>query len=242
MMLPATRSIRSGGSVFAQQALRGGRAKPLRAFARRSSFSFGFMKRSCGLGAVAVTLSLCLGCSATPEDPTVLAGYADNSEGQSAAAEMCRSTRQFVSSSLDPSGLRRAWFLPFGSYDDGSFDFYAPMASEPADRASKAFYRRKVGQLTHYLRASDFAAALAGCLTQRHGYVRICQSRTPETFRASFTETRTGRSIEIVAAGESTAVLVAKKGWNGNLEQFLYRTSEDAPNRSMQPTCVNARG
>jgi hypothetical protein len=201
------------------------------------------MKRTCGFGAGALILNFCLGCSAIPEDPAALAGYSGSSEGRAAAADMCRSMRGLVSAPLDSSGLRRAWFLPLGFYDDGSFDFYAPMASEPSDNASKAFYRRKVGQLTHYLRAPEFAAALAGCLAERHGYVRVCQSQTPETFRATFTQVKSGRSIEIVAADESTGLLIAKKGWNGNLEQSLvYRSGGEAPNKSMQPTCVNARG
>lgn len=201
------------------------------------------MKRTRGFGAVALILGFCLGCSAIPEDPAALAGYSDSSEGRAAAAEMCRSMRGFVSARLDSSGLRRAWFLPFGFYDDGSFDFYAPMASEPSDNASRSFYRRKVGQLTHYLRAREFAAALAGCLDERHGYMSVCQSQTAETFRATFTQARSGRSIEIAAADESISLLIAGKGWNGNLEQSLvYRSGGDAPNTSTQPTCANARG
>ena len=201
------------------------------------------MKRAHGFATVVLILNCCLGCSAIPEDPAALAGYSHGSEGRAAAAEMCGSMRGFVSAPLDSSGLRRAWFLPLGFYDDGSFDFYAPMASKPSDHASKAFYRRKIAQLTHYLRAPEFAAALAGCLAERRGYVRVCQSQSPEAFRATFTQVKSGRSIEIAATDESASLLIAKKGWNGNLEQsLLYRSGGDSPNKFMQSTCVNARG
>lgn len=190
-----------------------------------------------------MTLSLLLGCSAIPGDPATLNGYADTKEGRAAAEEMCSSMRKFISAPLDSSGLRRAWFLPMGSYEDGSFDFYAPMASEPSDSASKWFYRRKAGQLTHYLRASEFAAALAGCLSERHGYERVCQTQTENTFRATFVQTKSERSVEIASADETTALLIAKKGWNGNVQESLvYRSTEDMPNKSVQPTCADARG
>src|SRR5688500_3538996 len=133
--------------------------------------ALGVMK-ICG---IVFILSFMSGCAAIPN------GYADNSAGRFSAAKMCKSMRAFVRAPLDASGLRRAWFLPFGSYEDGSFDFYAPMASEPSDAPSKAFYDNKVGQLTHYLRAPEFAAALAGCLSNRDGYERLCQSQTEDT-------------------------------------------------------------
>lgn len=196
-------------------------------------------QRICGWCTVALLVSFFLGCSAIPEDPAALAAYADSSVGRAAATEMCRSMRRFVSAPLDSSGLRRAWFLPMDNYDDGSFDFYAPMASAPSDSASKAFYQRKVGQLTHYLRAPEFAAALAGCLAERHGYTRVCQTQTPGTFRATFRQVRSERSIEIAAADESTRLLIAKKGWNGSVQQSLvYPSTGDATNTSVQPTCV----
>lgn len=135
------------------------------------------------------------------------------------------------------------WFLPFGSYEDGSFDFYAPMASEPSDAESKAFYENNVAQLTHYLRAPEFAAALAGCLAAQNGYERVCQSQTENAFRASFKDERTGRSIELLASQDSTTVLVAMKGWGGNLgESLMYKLHEETPNKSIQPTCEDARG
>jgi hypothetical protein len=150
--------------------------------------------------------------------------------------------RVFVRAPLDASGLRRAWFLPFGSYEDGSFDFYAPMSSEPSDAASKAFYENKVGQLTHYLSAPEFAAALAGCLSKRDDYERGCQSQSEGAFRASFQDEQSGRSVELLATKDSTSVLVAKKGWAGNLEESLmYKPSEEALNKSIKPTCEGAR-
>lgn len=118
------------------------------------------------------------------------------------------------------------------------------MASNPSDDASKAFYEHKVGQLTHYLLAPEFAAALSSCLTQRHGYVRLFQAQTAKTFRASLRETRSGRSIEISAAEDTTSLLIAVKEWNGNREEALmFRPrSEATPSKSMQPTCEDARG
>lgn len=148
-------------------------------------------------------------------------------QGRVIARERCESMRDFARAPVDASGLRRAWFLPFGSYDDGSYDFYAPMASEPSDDASKDFYDRKVAQLTHYLRAPEFAAVLAGCLQGRYGYERLCQSQTETTFRASFREKRTGRSIEIWAAERTTGLLIAEKNWNGDLEKALARDASD---------------
>lgn len=154
-------------------------------------------------------------------------GYADNWSGRAAAAKMCGSMRAFVRAPLDDSELRRAWFLPLGSYDDGSFDFYAPMASDPSDAASGSFYKNKVGQLTHYTTAPDFAAALASCLSPSYGYANVFQMQTKDTFRASFTHNRSGRSVEILAKDNSTTVLIAGKGWAGDFEQALvYKPNE----------------
>jgi hypothetical protein len=151
--------------------------------------------------------------------------------------------RSFAAAPLDASGLRRVWFLPFGSYEDGSFDFYAPMASNPSDDPSKAFYERKAGQLTHYLQAPEFAATLASCLTNRHGYLRLCQSKIETTFRASFRRTSSGRSVEISAAEKMTSVLIAERTWNGNLEEAMTFGSDDeaAPEKFTWPTCKDAR-
>lgn len=185
------------------------------------------MKRICAVAGPVLVLGVLSGCAAVPD------GYADSWAGRTAAAKMCRSMRAFVRAPLDDSGLRRAWFLPFGHYEDGSFDFYAPMASKPGDAASKSFYHKKVGQLTHYLTAPRFAAVLAGCLSRRSGYTRVCQAQTEHAFRASFTDTRSGRSVEILAEEQSTTVLVARKGWNGDLEKSLkYETSEQTPDQS----------
>jgi hypothetical protein len=159
-------------------------------------------------------------------------------QGRAIARERCESVRDFARAQVDASGLRRAWFLPFGSYEDGSYDFYAPMASDPSDDASKAFYDRKVAQLTHYLRAPEFAAVLAGCLQGRYGYERLCQSQTESTFRASFRDKRTGRSVEIWAAARTTGLLIAEKIWNGDLSDALVRNSDDEnpPNQCMATT------
>jgi hypothetical protein len=187
------------------------------------------------IGLLAIAVS---GCGSVP------AGYANNSAGRASAAEMCESVRTFTRASLDAEGLRRAWFLPFGSSEDGSFDFYAPMASRPSDPASKAFYEQRVGQLTHYTRAPEFAEALASCLGERYGYARSCEARSKDAFRASFIDRRTQRSIEIVAANDTTSVLIADGTWKGDIEQALRYESdvEKTPNKSMQPTCEDARG
>jgi hypothetical protein len=186
-----------------------------------------------GVSTAAAILYLLSGCSSAP----------DGRQGRGATAELCDSMRSFVAAPLDASGLRRAWFLPFGSYEDGSFDFYAPMASNRSDGPSKAFYERKAGQLTHYLRAPEFAATLASCLTNRHGYLRLCQLITETTFRASFRQTSSGRSVEIAAAEKTTSVLIAEGTWKGNLEQALTFGSDDkaAPDKSTQPVCKDAR-
>lgn len=173
------------------------------------------MKKIRVIASMVVTLGTASGCATVPD------GYADSFAGRAAAAETCRSAREFVRAPLDDSGLRRAWFLPFGSSGDGSIDFYAPMASEPSDAASKKFYWNKVGQLTHYLRAPEFAESLANCLTRRAGFERAGESRTGESFRASFTELRSGRSIEIRATADRSVFLIADRRWNGDLEVAL---------------------
>ena len=181
---------------------------------------------------IASMLYLGSGCGVVP------AGYAKNQGGRVEAADMCESVRAFARAPVDNAGLRRAWFLPFGVYED-AIDFYAPMASSPSDDASKAFYANKVGQLTHYLRAPQFAASVATCLSRRYGYVSVCHRKTEETFRASFRDTRSGRSVEIAAAQKTTSVLIADKAWKGDLEQALtFGSSGDrTPDKYMQPTC-----
>jgi hypothetical protein len=198
------------------------------------------MKTALEPAAVACTASLVLfmsGCGSVPS------GYANNSAGRASASEMCRAVRIFTRSSLDVEGLRRAWFLPFGSSEDGSIDFYAPMASKPGDDASKAFYRQRVGQLTHYAPAPEFAEALASCLRKRDGYVRSCQAKTEDTFRASFVDRTTGRSIELSAANDTTSVLIAAGTWTGDIQHALRFGSdvEHPQGKSVQPTCEDAR-
>lgn len=190
------------------------------------------------VGCAGLFISLASGCGSVP------AGYANNSAGRASAAEMCTSVRSFTRAPLDSAGLRRAWFLPFGSYEVGSFDFYAPMASSPSDDASKAFYERRVGQLTHYTRAAEFAEALASCLRKQHGYVDICHAGTEKTFRASFIDRKTRRSIEISASNDTTSVLIAHEAWQGDIDEALrYQPNvEETPSKSMQPTCEDIRG
>jgi hypothetical protein len=156
---------------------------------------------------------------------------------------MCESMRAFTRSSLDTSGLRRAWFLPFGSYEDGSFDFYAPMASSPSDDASKAFYDKRVGQLTHYTVAPEFAKALVSCLSARYGYSTSCEAGDEETFRASLADKTTGRLIEISAADDTTSILIAEGGWSGDIAQAMRYSSdaEETPNKPIHATCEDAR-
>jgi hypothetical protein len=137
-----------------------------------------------GVSTAAAILYLLSGCSSAP------ASYADNHEGRAAAAELCDSMRTFVAAPLDASGLRRAWFLPFGSYED----------------------------------------------------LRLCQLKTETTFRASFRQTSSGRSVEISAAEKTTSVLIAERTWKGDLEQALTFGSDDeaAPDKSTQPMCKDA--
>ena len=204
------------------------RSKPIARKTRSGlTAALGVMTKICG---VILILGVAPGCAAVPY------GYANNSEGRAAAATMCKSMREFVNAPVDASGLRRAWFLNGG-------DFYAPMASDPSDAASRAFYESGVGRLTHYLWAPEFAAALASCLSQKEGYARVCQSQAEDAFRASFEDKQTGRSVELLAAEGVTSVLVAEEGWAGDLEKSLsFSTTEETPNKSIQPTCEDARG
>jgi hypothetical protein len=157
--------------------------------------------------------------------------------------EMCRSVRTFTRASLDAEGMRRAWFLPFGALGDGEVDFYAPMASNPGDDASSAFYHQRVGQLTHYLVAPEFAEALASCLRAQDGYVRSCRARTEETFRASFVDHTTARAIEISASNGITGVLIVRGTWDGDIQQALRFGSraEWTSDNSAAPACQGSR-
>lgn len=177
-------------------------------------------------------------CSAVPY------GYAHNRDGRASAARMCESMRSFARASLDAEGLRRAWFLPFGSVGDGSVDFYAPMAANPSDESSRAFYEHGAGQLTHYVEAPEVAAALASCLSSRQGYSRTCSSQSKKTFRASFRDARSGRSIEISAVDDIATVLIAGPTWKGDVEQALSfdPNAERSAGKASQPTCKNETG
>ena len=162
-----------------------------------------------------VAMALIAGCA------TGVPGYADNHAGRSSAREMCNSVRSFVRASLDEDGLRRAWFLPFGSYDDGSFDFYAPMASDPSDVASMEFHEKRVGQLTHYLSAPDFAEALATCLSRSEGFERTNWQRSGHTARAAFNDLKYSRKVVIDASDSTTRILIAAGAWNGDVKASM---------------------
>lgn len=134
---------------------------------------------------------------------------------------MCKSVRDFVRAPLDDNGLRRAWFLPFGSYEDGSFDVYAPMASDPSDEYSSAFYRKRVGQLTHYHLMPSFASAVASCLSSSRGFSRDRFDLGEDDFRASMRDRRTERRIEVVATSNTVTFLIASADWRGDIEESL---------------------
>jgi hypothetical protein len=176
--------------------------------------------------------ALAAGCA------TEVPGYANNRAGRDSANEMCGSVRGFLRAPLDDEGLRRAWFLPFGSYDDGSFDFYAPMASDPNDAASSDFYRKRVGQLTHYVDAPDFVEALVTCLSRPKGFERTQWQRTDETARAVLKDQTTSRIVVIYASNSTTSILVAADTWKGDLEtSMLWPRPSDPempPNSSLE--------
>jgi hypothetical protein len=167
-------------------------------------------------------------------------GYAKNRHGRASAKEMCISVRSFVRASLDDEGLRRAWFLPFGSYDDGSFDFYAPMASDPSDAASSAFYEKRVGQLTHYVDAPEFVEALATCLSVSEGFERTDWQRTEEVARAAFRDHKSGRIVAMRASDSTTSILIATDTWKGDIEASMAwpksSSSGMPPNTSLERT------
>ena len=152
-------------------------------------------------------------------------GYADNWAGFQSRGEMCESVRGFVRSPLSEDGQRRASFLPFGNYEDGSFDFYAPMASDPSDEHSSAFYRNRVGQLTHYLLMPDFASAVSSCLSSFRGFSRDRFDLGENDFRASIRDRRTERRIEVVATRNTATFLVVAADWDGDIEASLKRPS-----------------
>ena len=167
---------------------------------------------------------------------TLSDGYADNLAGIRARAEMCKGMRSFVRAPLDDTGLRRAWFLPLGSYDDGSFDFYAPMASTPSDEYSSAFYSSGVGQLTHYHVMPSFASSISKCLSTYRGFSRDTLELTEDSFRVSIRDRRLDRNIEILAtsdstntlAGGATSILIADATWDGDIDQALdYKASRN---------------
>jgi hypothetical protein len=158
-------------------------------------------------------------------------GYANNAAGRRSRMEFCESVRRFVRAPLDSEGLRRAWFLPMGVNDEGdeiSIDLYAPMASNPSDEYSHAFYRDKVGQLTHYVLAPEHALAMANCLTGRHGFERKTLTMEEDHLRGSFLDQRSNRRIEIRATEDTTSILIASMEWKGELDETLqFRCSAD---------------
>jgi len=134
---------------------------------------------------------------------------------------MCASVRSFVRAPLGDEGLRLARFLPFGSYEDGSLDFYAPMAANPVDEYSRAFYNNRVGQLTHYLDMPKFASSVSKCLSGFRGFSRNHFDLTDRDFRASIRDTRLNRRIEVAAKNGTACFLIASDDWNGDVEESL---------------------
>lgn len=157
------------------------------------------------------------GCASLTE------GYANNRAGFQARNEMCKSVRTFVRAPLGNDGARRAWFLPFGVYSDGSVSFYAPMASDPRDDFSIAFYENNVGQLTHYHVMPDFAPIVASCLRSGHGFSRRQHEKTDDGFRGSYRDVRMNRRIEVAASRARAGFLVAAADWGGDIEGELSR-------------------
>jgi hypothetical protein len=158
-------------------------------------------------------------------------GYANNKYGDRSRAEFCDSVRRFVRAPLDSAGLRRAWFLPMGAHEEGdeiSIDFYAPMASDPSDAHSHAFYRDKVGQLTHYTLATEHGFEMGKCLASKYGFERQTLEMPEDRMRGSFVDKRLQRRIEIQSADESTSILVASLEWKGNVaETMQYRCTQE---------------
>ena len=146
-------------------------------------------------------------------------GFQNSLAGNRLRAEFCDSVRDFVRAPLDENGLRRAWFLPMGVYEDGSIDFYKPMASRPRDDASSKFYRQRVGQLTHYTSADEFGFELSKCLVSSQGFKRHVREIDKENnlMRGSFSDETHNRQIEIRAIEGVTSILVAHEHWSGDL-------------------------
>jgi hypothetical protein len=190
--------------------------------------------------ALKLTCLIVLSATQTVGCATKVSGYANNRAGRTSANEMCTSVRGFVRESLNNEGLRRAWFLPIGAYDDGSFDFYAPMASDPSDGASSNFYRNRVGQLTHYVTAPDFAEALATCLSRAEGFERTNWQQTDEKAHAAFRDLVTSRIVVIDASNSVTAILIAAGTWKGDITTSMAwpRPTDPAmpPNTSLERT------
>ncbi|MEL7187508.1 MAG: hypothetical protein AAFN50_13910 [Pseudomonadota bacterium] len=177
-------------------------------------------KSRIGRVAAIATLSFLLSSCASLTE-----GYADSWGGFRARSEMCKNVRGFVRSPLPEDGLRRVWFLPFGSYDDGSVDFYAPMASDPSDEHSSAFYSNRVGQLTHYLFMPEFASAVSNCLSSFRGFSHGKFDLGEDHFRASIRDRKTDRRIEVAADGNTATFLIASANWSGDIEVSLKRQS-----------------
>lgn len=154
-------------------------------------------------------------------------GYANNRDGDRSRAEFCDTVRRFVRAPLDSEGLRRAWFLPMGAYEDGdalSIDFYAPMAARPSDEHSRAFYRDRVGQLTHYTTSPEHGFEMAKCLSGRHGFKSKTLEMQEAHMRGSFVDNRSKRRIEIQATEETSTILIASVEWTGDVgESMRYR-------------------
>lgn len=148
-------------------------------------------------------------------------GFTKSLFGNPLRSEFCTGVRDFVRAPLDVKGLRRAWFLPLGAYEDGSFDFYAPMSAKPTDEASSKFYEKRAGQLTHYTTAPEFGFEFAKCLSPNHGFSRINRKLSDEQMRGSYVDDRHDRLIEIRAENQSTSILIAGVDWDGDIDEAM---------------------
>ena len=144
-------------------------------------------------------------------------GFTNTRAGNDLRSEFCDSVRTFVRAPLDEEGLRRAWFLPPGFYEDGSFDFYAPMSSEPPDDAASEFYNKRAGQLTHYTTAPQFAFELSKCLSPGAGFARVRRDLDDAAFSGSYVDNLENRVIEVRAQNQTTSILVADSDWTGDI-------------------------
>lgn len=155
-------------------------------------------------------------------------GFTKTRVGNELRSEFCDGVREFVRAPLDEHGLRRAWFLPLGVYEDGSIDFYAPMSSKPSDAAASEFYNKRAGQLTHYTTAPQFAYEFSKCLLRGEGFVHVHRNLSDEVFSGSYLDDRHNRVIELRAKNRTTSIFIAHADWTGDISEAMAidRTTE----------------